>query len=82
MDKAFRIALSEFDEFRKCTSFCAYLASGNVPRELRIKLVVKPVLDDTNAIKGNKLTLYATQRYGLLKGSQNCFGNVRNEFAP
>jgi len=40
----FRIALSAFDKYRKCTSFCGVLSSGDVLRELRIKLVVKPLL--------------------------------------
>lgn len=38
---AFRIALSAFDKYRKCTSFCGVLSSGSVLREPRIKLVVK-----------------------------------------
>ena len=62
MARAFRGALSEFDKFRKCTSFLGFLASGNVLRELGIKLVVKPVFDDANATEGSELTLLATQR--------------------
>jgi len=62
MARAFRIDLSEFDKLRKRTSFCSSLASGNVLRELRIKLGLKPVFDGTDATKSSELTLHPTKR--------------------
>lgn len=51
MARAFRIALSELTNSGNVQVFVASSLPANVLRELRIKLVVKPVLNDANATR-------------------------------